>query len=287
MNPAQGKAPTSDLIEVDELQRLLTEGNTTVIDCRFSLMDTDEGYSKYKQSHIPSAHYAHLEHDLSSSIIDGQSGRHPLPEKSAFLNTLQNWGVNNANNIVVYDDAPGAIAARAWWLCRWIGHQNVALLNGGFRAWTERGLPVNSDVPNTSKGNIELRESTVTLVTAEQVLDKTRVLVDARDPERYRGEHEPLDPVAGHIPGAINHPFSGNIGAGGKFVNRSTLEKRFQDLTQQAEQKAITHYCGSGVTAAHNVLAMYQLGITDCALYAGSWSEWISDPNRPVAKASE
>lgn len=271
------------IIEADELNRLLTQDDTLVLDCRFSLMDINEGSANYKQSHVPTAHYAHLDHDLSSKIVDGVTGRHPLPEQSSFLATLQAWGANSTSNIVVYDDAPGAIAARAWWLCQWIGHQHVAVLNGGFRAWQEQGFPVSSEIPAATRGNIELGEALVNLVTADKVLESNRLLVDARDPERYRGDTEPLDTVAGHIPGAINLPFAGNIASGGRFAEPEILKSRFDSLVQQADQKTVTHYCGSGVTAAHNILVMYQLGLTDCALYAGSWSEWIVDPERSVA----
>lgn len=274
------------LVSANSLHELMQSSNPVVIDCRFSLTDTDAGFRDYVDNHIPGAVYAHLDHDMSSSIIPGVSGRHPLPNPAQWITRLRSWGVNSDTQVVVYDDGPGAIAARAWWLSRWVGHVSVAVLDGGYRAWRSNEYAVCDQVPSGNPGSITLQTPLVTCINAEQVLEKDRLLIDARDPERYSGEHEPLDPVAGHIPAALNLPFNQNLRSDKTFLSAEDLRARFEPVLRQAQSavpaQTVTHYCGSGVTAAHNVLAMMVAKLPVPDLYAGSWSEWIQDKNRPI-----
>ncbi len=283
----QHETPVDTLIDVDSLSARVMAGDAVVLDCRFSLADTSEGNRLYLKSHIPGAHYAHLDHHLSSPIVPGETGRHPLPDPNAFVHQLRRWGVNRDTLVVAYDSAGGAIAARAWWLCQWVGHRTCAVLNGGFSAWTDAALPVSSEVPPPGQGNAVPRESTVSTVDAQTLQQGDRLLVDARDAPRYRGEQEPLDTKAGHIPGAINLPFTDNLDQAGFFLAKDALQTKFSALTAQAGERTITHYCGSGVTAAHNILAMAHAGFPLPDLYAGSWSEWIVDDSRGIATGDE
>ena len=271
------------LIDAPVLAEQIAEGNIVVLDCRFVLTDTEAGFKQYRQAHLPGAHYAHLDNDLSSPIIEGESGRHPLPSQSAFLQKLISWGVNDNTQIVCYDDAGGAIAARAWWLCLWVGHQACAVLNGGFDAWTMQHLPLSTEQQAPSRGSAAARPTLTRVIQAEQALEGDRLLIDARAAERFSGEVEPLDKKAGHIPGALNLPFTGNLDADGFFLSSEALQARFAAIQNEHSGKKITHYCGSGVTAAHNILAMMHAHLGMSELYAGSWSEWVQDPSRAVA----
>lgn len=273
----------SPLISAETLYQQLEQGQVTVIDCRFALNDTSLGEKKYREAHIPGAHYAHLDHDLSSPVKAGQSGRHPLPERSQLQRTFRRFGLDDTSSVVFYDDAGGAIAARGWWLCRWFGHAECQVLDGGLKAWTEKQYPLSSEAPAVVNGSISQRPPLVTVIEADQVLESDRLLIDARDPDRFAGKHEPLDPVAGHIPGACNHPFPTNLDAEGRFLSSEILHNNFNELINQAEGKTLTHYCGSGVTAAHNILAMTAANLDPGVLYAGSWSEWVQDSDRPTA----
>lgn len=275
------------LINVESLSSLVMTGDVVVLDCRFSLTDTSEGNRLYLQSHIPGAHYAHLDHHLSSPIVPGETGRHPLPDPRAFVHQLRRWGVNQGMNVVVYDNAGGAIAARAWWLCQWVGHNNCFVLDGGFNAWTTAALPVSAEVPAPGQGNVVPREPNLTTVDTTAVTRGNRLLVDARDAPRYRGEQEPIDTKAGHIPGALNLPFASNLDDQGHFLPAEELRKKFATLNPGHTDRVITHYCGSGVTAAHNVLAMLHAGYDATDLYAGSWSEWIVDDSRDISTGDE
>ena len=279
--------PYTTLIDADALGKLVEQGGVVIIDCRFSLADTAAGRTAYNHGHIPGAFYADLDHDLSSAIVEGTSGRHPLPEAAQFIARLRNWGVNNETQVIVYDDAGGAIAARAWWLCRWVGHERCAVLNGGINAWTDQLLPLSVESPGPQAGSVNLKDSLVKLVQAADLPDSTVQLIDARAAQRYRGEHEPLDKRAGHIPGAINLPFTDNLDSDGKFLTTDLLRDRFSALQQAGKPAATIHYCGSGVTAAHNLLAMQHAGLEGGGLYAGSWSEWVQDETRPVATGDQ
>jgi thiosulfate/3-mercaptopyruvate sulfurtransferase len=253
-----------------------------LLDCRFSLTDTEEGRKRYEEGHITGAHYAHLDHDLSGRIIAGQTGRHPMPEPTGFRRRLGMWGISPETQVVAYDQGPGAFAARAWWLLRHYGHEAVAVLDGGVAAWTAAGLPLATDEPRRHPDSYPTCDPLSLSVDADWIfahLNGETNVVDARASERYQGLVEPLDPVAGHIPGAQNRPWKDNLKADGTLKAPGDLRAAFESFGPAQDQ---VHYCGSGVTAAHNVLAMHVAGLQGAKLYPGSWSEWITDSGRPV-----
>lgn len=258
-----------------------------IVDCRFSLADTDAGATAYRHGHIANAHYAHLDKDLSSAITDF-TGRHPLPDFTLLAKKLGDWGITNTSQVVVYDDAGGAFAGRLWWLLRCMGHDKVAVLDGGIKHWQKLGFPVTTVLPHVKPAIFRPYLNESAWLTALQVQNalarKTICLIDARTPERYRGEQEPIDPVAGHIPGALNRAFQLNLDSNGLFLPAETLREQFKRLIAANAAEQVVHYCGSGVTACHNLLAMEHAGLTGSKLYAGSWSEWIRSKNRAVAK---
>jgi thiosulfate/3-mercaptopyruvate sulfurtransferase len=286
------------LIEPAELAAHTDDPNWVVLDCRFDLARPAWGEEEFTRGHVPNALYAHLDRDLSSAVTP-TSGRHPLPPREAFSATLGRWGVDENVQIVAYDQGAGAYASRLWWLARWAGHTNVAVLNGGFAAWQQQsaasqaGLPVSKQ-PSVrrarvySSGHEQAGFVTTAEVAAMQAGGQLRsgesVLVDARAADRFAGQNETLDPVAGHIPGARNHPFLGNLDAQGRFLPPATLRSRWlETLRGQSPSKTIA-MCGSGVTACHNLLALEVAGLTGAGLYAGSWSEWIRDAAHPVER---
>ncbi|MGZ5052834.1 MAG: sulfurtransferase [Methylobacter sp.] len=275
------------LISAQTLNQNLNNPNWIVVDCRFSLADTEAGAKAYRHGHIPNARYAHLDKDLSSQITDF-TGRHPLPNFSSLAKKLGDWGISNSSQVVVYDDAGGAFAGRLWWLLRSLGHDHVAVLDGGIKQWQKQGLPVTTALPAIKPVTFRPYLNDNAWLSAAQVQDglaaKTVCLIDARTPERYRGEQEPIDPVAGHIPYALNRAFQLNLDRNGLFLAPEQLRQQFKQLIGSAEPKHIVHYCGSGVTACHNLLAMEHAGLTGSKLYAGSWSEWIKNKNRGLAK---
>ncbi|WUU96681.1 sulfurtransferase [Actinoallomurus sp. NBC_01490] len=238
------------------------------------------GIEAYRRGHLPGAVFIDLDHDLAAP--PGAGGRHPLPDASAFQEAMRRAGVGQGDLVVVYDDADATAAARAWWTLRYFGHERVRVLDGGYHAWVDAGQPVTTEVPTVQEGDFTATPGHLPLLDADGALAvaKDGVLLDARAPERYRGEVEPVDPVAGHIPGAVNAPTHGNVGVDGRFLPAGLLRERFAGLgaTDAAEVGA---YCGSGVTAAHEILALTIAGVP-AALYAGSWSDWITDPARPV-----
>lgn len=275
------------LITADALNAQLDRPDWVVVDCRFSLADTELGAKHYRHGHIPNARYAHLDKDLSSAITS-QTGRHPLPDVRALALKLGKWGIGNHSQIVAYDDAGGAFAGRLWWLLRYLGHDKVAVLDGGIKLWQKKGYPITTALPTTIKpATFRPYLQDGYSLTAEQVqnrlADRSICLIDARTPERYRGEVEPIDPVAGHVRGAINRPFQANLAASGEFLPVEQLRRQFQALTGDRPPEQIVHMCGSGVTACHNLLAMEHAGLKGSKLYAGSWSEWIRNKNRPIA----
>lgn len=274
---------SATLVDATTLSDWLQQGTCIVLDCRFSLADPTLGEKQYSEGHLPGARYAHLDHDLSSKIVKDQTGRHPLPDPDAFVRRLSEWGVDTDTQIVTYDASGSPFAARAWWLCQWVGHQHAAVLDGGIKAWIEHRLPLSLERPAAASGRLRRAQPRVSSVEVSEVLEPQRLLVDARDRDRFTGRHEPLDPVAGHIPGALNMPYTDNLDENGRFLTATRLAERFQTLQRMAEGRTITHYCGSGVTAAHNILAMHIAGYQNVALYAGSWSEWVQNPERPVA----
>lgn len=272
------------LITPEQLQSNLEQPNLTVVDCRFSLQDTEKSYQNYKEAHIPKAHYAHLDRDLSGPIIPGKTGRHPLPEVTILVSLFSSWGIDANQQVVVYDQKSGAIAARLWWMLKWLGHERVAVLEGGWHNWQEKDLPIDSEIPKKQVAHFIPNERKDWLVNAAFVekirQDDSYHLIDSRAKNRYAGLEEPIDPVAGHIPGAQNLPFMENIDGEGQFIAVEKLKERFKGL-ENAEQTIF--YCGSGVTACHNILAYHHLEMGNPKLYPGSWSDWITDPNRPIA----
>ncbi len=275
------------LISAESLQQQLTNPDWIIIDCRFSLADTNMGSQAYRFGHIPNARYAHLDKDLSSRITDC-TGRHPLPIFSLLAKKLGNWGITNKTQVIAYDDAGGAFAGRLWWLLRCMGHDKVAVLDGGIKHWLKRGLPCTTVLPTISPVTFRPYLNESSWLTATQVQNnlaqKSICLLDARTPERYRGEQEPIDPVAGHIPYALNRAFQLNLAVNGLFLPATQLREDFRRLLGTTAPEQVVHYCGSGVTACHNMLAMEHAGLTGSKLYAGSWSEWIRNKNRNITK---
>lgn len=280
--------PLAQLIRPDELAPRLGEPGLVILDCRFVLDDPSYGQRSHAEGHIPGAHFADLERDLSAPVQPGITGRHPLPEADRLVAALRRWGVDNASTIVLYDDGPGAFAARAWWLLAWLGKRDgVYLLDGGLKAWREAGLPLDTEQPTERTGSFTGTPDSSLVLDARQLqvrLDSHALtLLDARALPRFKGEVEPIDPVAGHIPGAQCAAFTDNLGADGHFLPAQALRQRFQAFLADRPADSLVVYCGSGVTACHNLFALSLAGYPLAPLYAGSWSEWITDPSRPVA----
>ena len=278
--------PFTTLIQPDELASRLADPNLAVIDCRFSLADTGYGRREYADLHITGSVYAHLDDDLSGPVVSKVTGRHPLPSVADFERTLASWGIDPGAQVIAYDDMGGPIAARLWWMLRWVGHGAVAVLDGGWQRWRAEGRPVRSDHEERGSRSFTASPRMELLAAATEVAarlgDPSAPLLDARAGERYRGEVEPLDPVAGHIPVAISAPFNENLDANGRFLAPDRLRQRFEGLLGDAPAEQSISYCGSGVTACHNLLAMAHAGLTGGRLYAGSWSHWITDEERSV-----
>ena len=283
---------TTTLITAEELARHLDDPDWVVIDCRFDLANPQAGREGYLIGHIKGAVYADLERQLSGDkvAVDGTfRGRHPLPGREFLAEVMRELGVSEHTQVVAYDAHGGMYAARLWWLLRWIGHSKVAVLDGGMAAWQALGLPMDAKVPEPHHGNLQQKPSLVRTATAAEVLEnigtRERTVIDARAPDRYRGENETIDPVGGHIPGAKNRFFKDNLHADGRFKDAAALRSEFAPLVEDPKQ--IIMQCGSGVTACHNLLAMEVAGLHGAALYPGSWSEWSSDPTRPIATGTE
>lgn len=276
------------LISTSTLARQLKNPEWVIFDCRFSLTNPSLGATAYRHGHIPNAHYVHLDKDLSSAITCF-TGRHPLPDFKILTKKLENWGVNNQTQVVVYDDAYNAFSARLWWLLRCMGHESVAVLNGGLNLWIKHGGTLTTRLPKTKPCSFRAYIDNTAWLNASQVENelakKTIKLIDARTIERYRGEKEPIDTVAGHIPYALNRPFQLNLDSEGKFLPSQNLALQFEQLIGKTNPQHIVHMCGSGVTACHNLLAMEIAHLPGSKLYAGSWSEWIRNKNRAIAKA--
>lgn len=269
------------LIHVDELNAELGAEDLFVFDCRASLTDKLEGRRLFNEAHIPGAQYADLDQDLSGPVIAGKTGRHPLPPREDFLSTVRRWGVTQNARVLAYDDSSGAFAARLWWMFRWLGHADVAVLDGGFAAWKQHGYPVTDEVNSIPESGFVALEPLTRTVSADDVLNSQDPVIDARGEDRFRGDVEPVDPVAGHIPGAMCLPFSDNLNESGQFKDTTSLAGRFRNAGISNDERTIC-YCGSGVSATHNILALVHSGFAEPALYPGSWSEWITDPDRPV-----
>jgi len=277
------------LIGVDDLRERLGAPRFTVVDCRFDLQNPAAGRQDYLRAHIPGARHADLNRDLSAPV-GPTTGRHPLPAPEDFADTLSALGIGNDTQVVAYDAQNGSFAARLWWMLRWLGHDAVAVLDGGFGAWTAAGGALESGPPHDPPAaHFEPRRVDIAGVVSAAELERAlhegnTLLLDARAPERFAGAVEPIDAVAGHIPGAVNHPFSANLGAEGRFLPAAELEARWRERLAGAAGKTLVAMCGSGVTACHNLLSLEIAGIGGAKLYAGSWSEWIRDPRRPTAR---
>ena len=278
------------LIEPEGVLAHLEDPDWAVIDCRFDLARPGWGAQAWAQGHIPRAQYADLEHDLSGPA-DAASGRHPLPQVEALAATFGRLGIDAAVQVVAYDQGPGAYAARLWWLLRWLGHESVAVLNGGLAGWQRAGLPLSHDSTTRPARAFRAQPRRAWEVSSQQVADLVargvfargeQVLVDARAADRFAGRNETLDPVAGHIPGARNHPFAGNLAPDGRFLGTAELRERWAQTLAGAAPAALIAMCGSGVTACHNLLALELAGFPGGRLYGGSWSEWIREPSRAV-----
>lgn len=274
------------LIDANTLSEHLSRDDLTLIDCRFDLANTQWGEVEFARAHLPGAQYLHLDRDLSGPVTPA-SGRHPLPEPDRFASRLAALGAARDGQIVAYDQGNAAYGARLWWLARWIGLRNVAVLDGGIAAWRAAGLPLETAVRTSQPREIEVSLAADAWVSTE-ALDELRqrpgnLLIDARGAERFAGRNETLDPVAGHIPGARNRPFLDNLGADGRFLSAAALRERFETLLGSVAPSSLVSMCGSGVTACHSLLALEHAGLHGARLYAGSWSEWIRDPRRPIA----
>lgn len=279
------------LIDAHALARMLADPELVVVDCRFDLLDPRAGRRRYDAARIPGARYADLDSDLAG-VRGAGDGRHPLPAPERFAETLRALGVSRSSRVVAYDDAGGAVAARLWWLVRWLGHDAVAVLDGGIDAWTAAGCALETTAPAAAgRGDFDSTHAGTTAVvdadTLEQALAHGTLVLDARAPERFAGTSEPIDAVAGHVPGAVNLPFARLLGPDGCFEPRTALRARFDAVLAGREPADVVAMCGSGVTACHLLLGLAQAGLDGGRLYAGSWSAWITDPTRPVATGAD
>lgn len=279
--------PYTTLISTAELSKHLADPNWAIVDCRFSLDDTAQGRRDYQQVHIPGAVYAHLDEDLSGPIIPGQTGRHPLPDLETAARTFSNWGIDDSVQVVVYDGGNSSMAARLWAMLHWLGHPAAAVLDGGWSVWHNEGRPARSGVESRSPRRFTPRPRSELLLDAAEV-DAIRTnpawrLFDSRSRETYRGEKPGYDPIAGHIPGALSAPYADNLDSDGCFLPLEQLRARFEALLGEVPAEQAVFYCGSGVTATHNLLALAHAGLGEARLYVGSWSDWITNPNRPIA----
>jgi thiosulfate/3-mercaptopyruvate sulfurtransferase len=286
--PATTSKPAryTTLIGTADVARLLDDPALVVVDVRHDLGKPAYGESAYAQGHVPRAVFAHVDRDLSAPAT-GRNGRHPLPAPEAAAMVFGRLGIDATKQVVAYDQGSGIFAARLWWMLRWLGHDNAAVLDGGYAKWSSEGRPLESEVRAAKCTQFlpdRVRPTLNAIGIAASLPRHGLVLLDARAAERYRGDVEPLDPVAGHIPGALNRPHSRNVAAGGTFRPASELRAEFDAMLHGRSPADVVHYCGSGVSACHNILAMTIAGYPLTRLYPGSWSEWCADPKRPVAK---
>jgi thiosulfate/3-mercaptopyruvate sulfurtransferase len=278
------------LIEVVELASHLDD--CIVVDCRNDLFDRTKGRMLHEEGRIPGSHFLSTDDDLASPKMDGRRGRHPLPDRETLRRKLESLGLSDGQQLVVYDIDNGSFASRLWWLARWLGHREVAVLDGGYRAWVAAGFPIEKGPASTPRrtGAMTARPPIDEPAQVDEIRaslgSDNMLVIDARAGERYRGEVEPLDPVAGHIPGALNRPFLLNVRPDGRFKPAEVLRMDFESLLAGRPASAVVHQCGSGVTACQQMLAMEHAGLGGSRLYAGSWSEWCQDPERPVARGA-
>jgi len=282
--------PQALLVSPATLAEHLQDDNWRIVDCRHNLALPDWGETEYRKAHIPGARFAHLDRDLSAPK-NGRNGRHPLPDPAVFARWLGDQGIGPAHRVVACDDAGGMAASRLWWMLRWIGHRDAALLDGGLQAWMAAGLPMTAVPPSVTRlayPSPPVATLRVDIAEVEDNLARPRFsLLDARAAARYAGTEEKLDSRAGHIPGALNRNFQANLDADGRFKSPAALRTEFAALLGERLPQDIVHYCGSGVSACHNIYAMALAGLEGSRLYAGSWSEWSSDPARPIATCEQ
>ncbi|NJD58515.1 MAG: sulfurtransferase [Anaerolineales bacterium] len=281
--------PFTTTISVTELAQHLGDPDWAIVDSRFKLANPTQGQLDYEHSHITGAVYANLDEDLSGPIIKGKTGRHPLPSIEDVSRVFSRLGIDQGVQVVAYDDQGGALSAgRVWWLLRWLGHDSVAVLDGGWQAWLDQKLPACSGVERREYRHFIPHPHPEMIVSAEAVEklhnDPAYQLLDARSADRFKGENETIDPVAGHIPGAISAPYASNLNPDGTFQSEASLAVRYKGLVGDTPADHVVCYCGSGVTAVHDILAMIKAGLGEARLFAGSYSEWITDPKRPVEK---
>jgi len=276
------------IIQAGDLLAILDDPNLVIFDCRFSLQDPAQGRREYQKGHIPGAVYLDLDHDLSGKIIPGETGRHPFPEADEFADRLSSWGVGSESQVIAYDDLTGAIAARLWGLLRWLGHSKAAVLSGGWTHWVSQGNPTTKEIYHPSARVFEAdprKDFLMSAADVEELLGRDDFLiVDSRSENRYRGIEEPIDEIAGHIPGAVSFPYEGNLDQDGYFLDPVELKIRFDKAFNKHPSEKMVFYCGSGVTSIHNLIALAQIGKTMPKLYPGSWSDWILRPERGIEK---
>jgi thiosulfate/3-mercaptopyruvate sulfurtransferase len=275
------------LISTDALAAHLADPNLVIIDCRHNLADVDAGANAYRAAHLPGAFFLHIDRDLSGPKT-GKNGRHPLPDIAALAATLGRIGVDATKQVVAYDQNGGMWASRLWWTLLWLGHDRVAVLDGGVNKWTAERRPLSAELP-MARATTFVPKPPRPIASAQEILehlgDDTLTVLDARAPERYRGDMEPIDPVAGHIPGAINRPYGANLTPQGIFKSPEALRHEFEAQLADRTPASVVHQCGSGITCCHNLLAMAVAGLRGSRLYPGSWSEWSSDTSRPVVRS--
>jgi thiosulfate/3-mercaptopyruvate sulfurtransferase len=280
---------STTLVSVEDLQTHLFDADWCVVDCRHDLMDVELGRRQYAAGHIPGAQFAGIDDDLSGAKT-GTNGRHPLPDRAQLAAKFAAWGISNDSQIVAYDASGGQFAVRLWWLARWLGHDRVALLDGGWPLWLATTGRSSVEPPARPPGRFAAGDSLEGVVSAHELqrllADRSVLLVDARAAERYEGRVEPIDPVAGHIPGAVNRFWQANL-ADGRFKPAAQLRAEYEQLLAGRSPAHLVAHCGSGVTGCHHLLAMHLAGLSGGRLYAGSWSEWIADPARPVATGAQ
>jgi len=278
---------TNMLISAEQLQAKMDDPELRILDCRFVLSQPNAGRESYLQEHIPGAVYADLDVDLAAAVGPG-TGRHPLPDAAELASTFGRLGISADTRVVVYDQASGALAARAWWLLRWLGHAQVMLLDGGLSRWQASDGPLNKGEVSVATVHFDAIPRNDWVLATDEILqraecDSDSLLIDARDEARYRGEIEPIDKVAGHIPGAVNLPFQRSLNDDGTWKTRAELKEMWGEVLKENPEAHLSVMCGSGVTACHLIISARLAGIAEPRLYVGSWSEWITDPTRPIA----
>ena len=276
------------IISPEIAQKNLETKNWSFFDCRFVLNKPMQKKTEFLISHIPKASYVDLENDLSDKHIPGKTGRHPLPKIVNLIKKFSLWGIDSSVQVVVYDDFGGAHAARLWWILKWLGHEKVALIDGGWLRWIKENRPISKAVFSPESRLFKANPCNNMNVSVKDVLsyysDNRKRLLDARSNDRYMGKNESMDPIAGHIPSAVSAPYINNLDENGNWKSKSELRQMYLELLDGSPPEKAIAYCGSGITACHNILALYHAGLGLARMYPGSWSEWINDPERPIAK---